>query len=149
MFDLGNLSYFAAFAFGSAGSAIGMGIASLSVIGAWKKAFMRGKSADMSLLVFSGSPLSQVFYGFILMGQLRGALDRGIENTVAVGIISLLSGLLFAGTAIIQGQLAAAAADSQGETGKGLGQYIITIGLVETVALFVMVFAILQLNVLQ
>ena len=32
------------------------------------------------------------------------------------------------------------AADAMGETGKGFGQYIIVLGIVETVALFIMAF---------
>ena len=34
-----------------------------------------------------------------------------------------------------------AASDAMGETGKGFGNYIVVIGIVETVALFVMAFS--------
>ena len=41
---------------------------------------------------------------------------------------------------IWQGKAGARASDALGETGKGFGNYIMVIGVVETVALFVMVF---------
>jgi len=51
----------------------------------------------------------------------------------------------FAGAAIglsayWQGKCAAAACDAMGETNKGFGNYIVVLGMTETVALFVMAF---------
>jgi len=40
----------------------------------------------------------------------------------------------------MQGKAAAVACDAMGETGKGFGNYIVVLGIVETVALFVMAF---------
>ena len=40
----------------------------------------------------------------------------------------------------MQGKAAAGAADAYAETGKGFGNYIMVLGIIETVALFVMVF---------
>jgi V/A-type H+-transporting ATPase subunit K len=147
--DLGNLGYFAALALSGMGSAAGMAISSLGTIGAWKKAYMSGKNANMSLLAFAGAPISQLFYGYILMGQLRTALDAGVQNTAALGMIGILGGIAMGYSSMLQGKLGAAACDSQGETGKGFGLYLVTIGLVETVALFVLVFGILQINALS
>jgi V/A-type H+-transporting ATPase subunit K len=39
-----------------------------------------------------------------------------------------------------QGKAGASASDAFAETGKGFGNYIMVIGLIETVALFIMVF---------
>jgi len=39
-----------------------------------------------------------------------------------------------------QGKAGASASDAFAETGKGFGNYILVLGLIETVALFVMVF---------
>lgn len=43
-------------------------------------------------------------------------------------------------SAWFQGRAGAVASDALGETGKGFGNYILVLGLIETVALFVMVF---------
>ena len=40
----------------------------------------------------------------------------------------------------MQGKAGASAADALAETGKGFGNYIMVLGVIETVALFVMVF---------
>ena len=45
-----------------------------------------------------------------------------------------------------QGQAAAGAADSQAETGKGLANNMTALGVVETVAIFTMVFTIIALG---
>ncbi len=43
-------------------------------------------------------------------------------------------------SAWMQGKAGASAADALAETGKGFGNYIMVLGVIETVALFVMVF---------
>ena len=45
-----------------------------------------------------------------------------------------------------QGRAAAAACDAQAETGQGLANYVIALGIVETVAIFVMVFTLIALG---
>ncbi len=49
-------------------------------------------------------------------------------------------------SAFMQGKAAARAADALAETGKGTANYFMVIGIVETVALFVMVFMLLLIN---
>ena len=49
-----------------------------------------------------------------------------------------------AASAIAQGKASAAGSDALAETGKGFGQYITVVGLCETVALFVMVFGLIN-----
>ena len=55
------------------GSAIGIGIAGQSSIGAWKKCYMVNKAAPFILTVFAGAPLTQTIYGFLLMQQMKGS----------------------------------------------------------------------------
>ena len=43
-------------------------------------------------------------------------------------------------SALLQGKAGAKAADALAETKKGFGNYIMVLGIIETVALFVMVF---------
>jgi V/A-type H+-transporting ATPase subunit K len=55
-------------------------------------------------------------------------------------IIGLVTGAAMGMSAFRQGKAGAKAADALAETGKGFGNYIMVLGVIETVALFVMVF---------
>ena len=126
--------------FAALGSVFGAGIAGLAAIGAWKKCFVQNKPAPMTLVAFAGAPLTQTIYGFILMNVLRGA--TGLEGYMVLGI-GVFAGIAMGGSAIAQGKCSACACDAFGETGQGFGNYMLVVGLCETVALFVMVFSIL------
>jgi V/A-type H+-transporting ATPase subunit K len=128
------------------GSAIGIGIAGQAVIGAWKKCYIGNKPAPMTLLAFGGAPLTQTFYGFILMMQMKTAALANADNQWLYLGFGIASGLAIAFSAIAQGQAGAAGADAQGETGKGFTQYIAIVGICETVALFAMVLSMISLG---
>jgi len=129
------------------GSAIGIGLAGSATIGAWKKCYIANKAAPMMLLAFAGAPLTQTFYGYILMGQMKLAVfsAQSAENGWLYIGYGLASGLAMAFSAIVQGKVGAAAADAQGETGKGFAQYIAVVGIAETIALFAMVLTMISL----
>ena len=127
------------------GSALGVGIAGQGVIGSWKKCYVANKPAPMLLLAFAGAPLTQVFYGYILMGQMKEAAFANPENGLLYLGFGIASGVAIAFSAIMQGKEAAAGADSQAETGKGFAQYIAVIGVAETIALFGMVLTMISL----
>jgi V/A-type H+/Na+-transporting ATPase subunit K len=127
------------------GSGIGIGYAGSSTIGAWKKCYISNKAAPMMLLAFAGAPLTQTFYGFILMGQMVTAAEARPENAWLYIGYGIASGLAMAFSAIVQGKVGAAAADAQGETGKGFAQYIAVVGIAETIALFAMVLTMISL----
>ena len=127
------------------GSGLGIGFAGLATIGAWKKCYLANKTAPMMLLAFAGAPLTQTFYGFILMGQMIDAAFSRPENALLYLGYGIASGLAIAFSAIIQGKAGAASADAQAETGKGFAQYIAVVGIAETVALFAMVLTMISL----
>ncbi|MDR1399674.1 MAG: V-type ATP synthase subunit K [Treponema sp.] len=127
------------------GSAIGIGIAGQAAIGAWKRCYIANKPAPMTLLTFAGAPLTQTFYGFILLGQIKAAAIANPDNGWLYLGFGIGSGLALAFSAIAQGQAGAAASDAQGETGKGFAQYIAVVGICETVALFAMVLSMVSL----
>ena len=121
------------------GSAIGIGIAGQGAIGAWKRCYINNKPAPFILTVFAGAPLTQTIYGFLLMSiKLK---DLGAENPGMSLGLGLASGLAMCFSAIAQGKAGAAGSDALGETGKGFAQYIMVVGLCESVALFAMVFS--------
>ena len=127
------------------GSGLGIGFAGQATIGAWKKCYVANKAAPMMLLAFAGAPLTQTFYGFILMGQMVDAARNNPENAWLYLGFGLASGLAIGFSAIVQGKVGAAAADAQAETGKGFAQYIAVVGIAETVALFAMVLTMISL----
>jgi len=126
----------------AAGSACGAGYAGMSSVGAWKKCYMAGKPAPFLLVAFSGAPLTQTIYGFLLMNFIRAA---ECSPALALGT-GMFGGLAIGLSALFQGKCAAAAADALGSTGKGTANYFIVIGIIETVALFTLVFCVLLLQ---
>lgn len=138
--DVGLIGVGAALAFAAMGSALGSGAAGMAAIGAWKKCFIQNKQAPFMLIAFVGAPLTQTIYGFILMNTLRdaAAASDGADPGLLLG--AGLGGLAMMFSAWFQGKAGASAADALAETGKGFGNYIMVLGLVETVALFVLVF---------
>ena len=127
------------------GSGLGIGYAGQATIGAWKKCYIANKPAPMMLLAFAGAPLTQTFYGFILMGRMIVAANSAPENGWLYVGFGIASGFAMAFSAIFQGKAGAAAADAQAETGKGFAQYIAVVGIAETVALFAMVLTMISL----
>jgi V/A-type H+-transporting ATPase subunit K len=134
---LGDMSISLAFA--AVGSALGTGVAGMSAIGAWKKAFAQNKAAPFILVAFVGMPLSQTIYGMILRNAIV-ARNLPPESYGYQLLIGLLAGFAMGMSAFMQGKAGAKAADALAETGKGFGNYIMVLGVIETVALFVMVF---------
>ena len=135
----GNLGAAICMGIAAIGSAIGIGIAGQGAIGAWKRCYINNKPAPFILTVFAGAPLTQTIYGFLLMSIKLKAL--GAENPgMALGL-GIASGLAMCFSAIAQGKAGAAGSDALGETGKGFAQYIMVVGLCESVALFAMVFS--------
>jgi V/A-type H+-transporting ATPase subunit K len=129
------------------GSSIGIGIAGQAVIGAWKKCYINNKPAPMTLLAFGGAPLTQTFYGFILgLLFMKPAAIANPENGSLYLGIGIASGLAIAFSAIAQGQAGAAGADATGETGKGFVNYMMIVGICETIAIFAMVLSMISLN---
>ncbi|MCL1814910.1 MAG: V-type ATP synthase subunit K [Treponema sp.] len=126
------------------GSAIGIGIAGSAVIGAWKRCYKANKPAPMTMLTFAGAPLTQTFYGFILMQQMlnsSGTASPGQLLGMGIG-----SGLGICFSAIAQGKAGAAGADALSDTGKGFANFIAVVGICETVALFAMVLSMTTLG---
>lgn len=123
------------------GSAVGIGIAGQGAIGAWKRCYVNNKPAPFILTVFAGAPLTQTIYGFLLMQSMVGKVNAGEMNPATALGLGIASGLGMMFSAVAQGKAGAAGSDALGETGKGFAQYIMVVGLCETVALFAMVFS--------
>ncbi len=127
------------------GSAIGTGFAAAGAVGAWKKCYAQNRPAPFLLLAYVGAPITQTLYGMILMFTMVGT------KVVAGGGIGMLILGIFAGlgigmSAIFQGRAAGCSADAQGETGQGFTNNLAALGIVETTAIFIMVFTLIAVG---
>ena len=143
---------YAAVALAAVGSAVGAGIAGQAAIAAWKRCYAQNKPAPFLLVALAGTPLSQTIYGMILMMLIKGGIAQAVSDNYAYMaifylIMGAVAGLGFMFSSIYQGKAAAGGCDAFGETGKGFTNYLTIAGIVETVALFVLVFGIMVINV--
>lgn len=143
-----NLAYIGmacALCLSALGSGLGAGFASQSAVGGWKKCYAEGKPAPFIMVAFAGAPLTQTIYGFLLMNFINSAFQVSQNYLMALGV-GIFGGAAIGLSALMQGKVAAASADALAETGKGTANYFIVIGIVETVALFTLVFCMLLLQ---
>ncbi len=140
MTTLGNMGAAAAFGLAAAGSALGVGAAGPAAIGAWKKCYAQNKPAPFILFTFVGAPMSQTIYGMFLMNWIAEAVTKSPANWAGALGAGLFGGLAIGASAWWQGVAGAAASDAMAETGKGFGNYLMVLGIVETVALFIFIF---------
>jgi len=136
---LGVAGAVACMALSAVGSAFGTGAAAASAVGAWKKCYVQNKAAPFLLLTFVGAPITQTLYGMILMIIMLGKASAG----PAMLILGIFSGTAIGFSALFQGRAGAAACDAQAETGQGLTNYLAALGIVETTAIFTMVFTLI------
>ena len=143
--SLGIAGSVLALSFSAIGSALGCGTAACAAVGAWKRCYVQGRQASTMLLSFVGAPLSQTIYGMVLMFSMRSCAEKGAPG-IALLVIGAAAGLAIGWSAWYQGRAAASSADSFGETEKGFTNYFGALGVVETVAIFVMVLAMIVLG---
>ncbi|NLG64249.1 MAG: V-type ATP synthase subunit K [Actinobacteria bacterium] len=143
--EVGRIGAVAAMAFSAVGSGLGSGLGGAGAVGAWKKLLGQGKMPTFTLITFVGAPLSQTIYGMILMITMLGKADAGYNPWALLGA-GVAAGIGIGASAYAQGKVGAHCADALGETGQGFSNYLAVIGIVETVAIFVMVFTILALG---
>lgn len=145
MSQLANASGYLSVALGAVGSALGCGIAGMAAIGAWKKRYAQNKQAPFLLMVLAGAPLSQTIYAMVLMVLIKGKAAEANAPCLMYALMGLFAGIGFLASALLQGKAGACAADAFGETDKGFANYLMILGIVETVALFTLVFGIMML----
>ena len=137
---LGEIGIGASFGLSVVGAGIGVAINGQAVVGALKKCYVQNRPAPFVLIVFAGTTLSNVIYGFIVMGALA---DSTVLNNYRLFILGISAGLCIGIVAITQAIIAAASAEAFAETRKGFGNFLMVVGLAETVSLFAVVFTIL------
>lgn len=154
---------YSAIALSAIGSSIGAGIGGMAAIGAWKKCYAQNKPAPFLLLAYAGAPLSQTIYGLIMMIFIKNQINAAIPGVTGVTpaavataqyalecwplflFMGIVGGIAMGVSAIYQGKTAAAGCVSFGETGKGFANNLMILGIVETVAIFALVFCLLAM----
>jgi V/A-type H+-transporting ATPase subunit K len=146
------IAYAAALALSAIGSAVGTGIAGMAAIGAGSRCLQEGRKFPFITMAFVGAPLTQTIYGFLLMNTIVTLSKQHIAaNTSPAIFLYLMTGGVLGGIAIgvaawMQGRAAAVAADAIADSEKGFVNYMMILGIIESVALFVMIFIIVTLN---
>jgi len=138
---LGYAGAFSAIALAGVGSALGTGASGAAAIGAWKKCYAQNKPAPFQLLILSGAPLSQTIYGMVVMFLALTKFTNPAQWPFFL-IVGVFSGIAMGFSAWMQGQAAAGSCDAFAETDKGFTNYLMILGIIETVAIFIMAFAI-------
>ena len=140
MSSMGKIGAAMAMALSATGSGLGIGVAGQAAVGAWKKCFAQNKPAPfVQLAVCIGAPITQTFYGMIVMRKLIALANAG-SACYALWGWGLFGGIAIGMSAWMQGKIAASAADAFADTGQGFTNYLTALGIVESVAIFVMVF---------
>jgi V/A-type H+-transporting ATPase subunit K len=136
----GEIGVVACFGLAVIGSIIGAYMVGSATIGAWKKCFVQNKPAPFILVAFAAMPITNVIYGYITMVALAGSVNLAGFQLMVMGIFS---GIGIGGAVYVQCYCAACASEAFAETGEGFVNYMMVIGICETIALFTMVFTML------
>jgi V/A-type H+/Na+-transporting ATPase subunit K len=137
--SLGIIGAALALCLSAMGSGLGIWAAGEAAVGAWKRCFQQNKPAPFMLAVFIGAPITQTFYGMIVMMKLLTLAKAGGPPLPLLGW-GVFGGIAIGLSALVQGRIAAGASDALAETGQGFTNYLMALGIIESVAIFVMVF---------
>jgi V/A-type H+/Na+-transporting ATPase subunit K len=136
---------YAAVSLAAVGSALGTGTAGSSAIGAWKKCYAQNKPAPFLLMALAGAPLSQTIYGMIMLIFIKGQVATNAAYWPLFLAMGIVGGTAMGVSAWYQGKAGAGGCDAFGETGKGFANYLMILGIIETVAIFALVFALMAM----
>lgn len=124
-------------------SAIGSSIG-CSIAGAASHAVMaRVEEGHGKFIGMAAAPSSQVIYGFLLMLLMSFAIKDGTLSPLSGAAIGLCSGSAFMFSAIYQGKVCASGIQAAAKQPAVFGKAFAAIGIVESMALFAFVFALL------
>lgn len=95
------------------------------------------------LIGLAGAPFSQTIYGMIAMFVLMGSFtEKGLGYWPFYLVLGVTAGIAMGYSAWMQGKAAAGACSAFVDTEKGFANYLMALGVIETVAIFVLVFLI-------
>ncbi|MDF2550258.1 MAG: ntpK [Chlamydiales bacterium] len=121
------------------GSSIGCGIAGL----ASHAAMSRTEEGHGKFIGMAACPASQSIYGFILMLLMSKAIAAGTLSPMSAISIGVFSGIAMMASSIYQGKVAAAGIEACLRQPAVFGKCFAAIGVIESFALFALVFSLL------
>lgn len=121
------------------GSSIGCGIAGM----ASHAVMSRVEEGHGKFIGMAAAPSSQVIYGFILMLLMSRAIQDGTLSPLSAIAIGLGSGAAIMISAICQGMACATGIQASAKQPSVFGKCFAAIGIIESFALFALVFALL------
>jgi V/A-type H+-transporting ATPase subunit K len=141
----GQMGGVLALGLGALGSSLGIRDAGQAAAGAWAKEGKAGKGLSFTYIILVGMPISQTLYAMIVMNNIATVLKNPEIAAANWGLlfgIGLATGLGEMFSAWYQGVIGAAGIRSLSESeGKGFAFIVIAMGIIETVGIFTMVFA--------
>lgn len=123
----------------AAGSCVGCGIAGM----ASHAVMARVEEGHGKFIAMAAAPSSQVIYGFLLMLLMSQAIKAGTLSPLNGVGIGIFAGIGFMFSAMFQGKVAAAGILAASKQPAIAGKCFASIGVIESIALFVFVFAML------
>ncbi len=124
---------------GCCGSAIGCYIAGM----ASHAAMARVEEGHGKFIGMASVPSSQCIYGFILMLLMYRNIQAGTLSPIAAIFVGLGAGLSFMASSIFQGKVVAAGIQASLKQPSVYGKCFAAIGILESFALFALVFTLL------
>ena len=138
---LGQLGVGLAVGMAAVGSSIGAGAAGMAAAGAWAKDAKAGKPLRFIYIICVAAPITQTFYGFLVMIQMAPLLTQAATAGGLLFIIGIATGLGEMLSAWAQGYIGAAGCRMLSDSdGKGFAFVLIALGIAETVGIFTLVF---------
>lgn len=132
------------------GPAIVLGLSCTgSCIGCWiagaasHAAMSRVEEGHGQFIAMSAAPSSQLIYGFILMLMMSKAIIAGTLPPFAGVAIGTGAGIPIMCSAIFQGRVCATGIQATLKQPSVFGKCLVSVGIIESVALFAFVFALL------
>lgn len=144
----GQLGIILAMGLAGVGSSLGILASGTAAAGAWTKDSKAGKGLAFTYIILTAMPMSQTFYGFILMSKMQALPASAIAaNAGLLLAMGLLGGLGEMISAWGQGKIGAAGCRCLSESdGKGFAFLVINMGIIETIGILTMVLMLVVLG---
>jgi V/A-type H+-transporting ATPase subunit K len=137
--DLAQVGPIIVLSLGCCGSAIGCYIAGM----ASHAAMARTEEGHGKFIAMASVPSSQSIYGFIMMLLMYRNIEAGILSPIAAIAVGLGVGLALVASAVFMGKVIAASIQATLKQPSVYGKCFVSIGILESFALFAFVFALL------
>jgi V/A-type H+-transporting ATPase subunit K len=140
--DLAQIGPIIVLSLGCCGSSIGCYIAGM----ASHAAMARTEEGHGKFIAMASVPSSQSIYGFIMMLLMYRSIEAGILSPVAGIFVGLGVGLALVASAVFMGKVIAASIQATLKQPAVYGKCFVSIGILESFALFAFVFALLIIS---